>query len=156
MRVFGQESKTDVYQTFTPYSVFQLGVDYLDRFYLEPGYDLYLVTPNDNVLDLGISGNLSYAKGEFYFFPEASVGFLFSRKEWAIDPYSKTFRSAFYSVRTYVSPYHVTPEIGITLLDLIELNVGYGFEFRKYKNTDLQGFKAGLSLRIPFLLFWHD
>lgn len=144
------------YQDFTTYYLFNLGYTYQDASYFEGGLDAYFVRPNNHVVDLGIAVNLGAPSGKFTTIPEAHLGYLFNLKNSVIDPYSSQINSAFWLVRTSVSPWHVTPEAGITILDLLEFTAGYGFEFRENKKTNLAGLKLGLNIKIPFLLFWHD
>lgn len=144
------------YQDFTAYYLFNVGYTYQNLNYLEAGLNAYLVRPNNDAIDLGATVNLGYSDGQFIAIPEAQVGYLLSAKETAFDPYSSNFNSAFWVVRGSVSPWHVTPEVGITLLYLIDITAGYGFEFREHPQVDLDGFKIGVSIRLPFLLFWHE
>lgn len=150
---FAQEVE---YQDFTAYYLFNIGYTYQNIHYFEGGANAYLVQPNNNIIDLGATANLGYSDDKFVVIPEAQAGYLFNLKNSAIDPYSNNFNSAFWVVRTSVSPWHITPEVGITVVSLLDLTAGYGFEFNDHKHVDLEGFKIGLSVRLPFLLFWHD
>ncbi|MXV37607.1 hypothetical protein GO491_02775 [Flavobacteriaceae bacterium Ap0902] len=141
---------------FTAYYLFNVGYTYHNINYLEGGLNTYLVQRNNNILDLGATVNLAYTDDHLVAIPEAQVGYLFNKENTVIDPYSRNFKSAFWVARTSISPWHITPEVGITVISLIDITAGYGFEFREHDYVDLDGFKAGVSLRLPFLLFWHD
>lgn len=144
------------FQDFTAYYLFNIGYTYQNNSYFEVGSNVYLVRPNNDIVDLGATLNFGASNGNFLVIPEAQIGYLWNLKNSAIDPYSSNFNSAFWMVRTSVSPWHITPEVGITVLSLIDFSVGYGFEFSEHKNVDLEGLKLGLSIRLPFLLFWNE
>lgn len=144
------------FQDFTAYYLFNVGYTYQNLNFVEAGLNTYLVQPNNNIIDLGATVNLGASDGNLIAIPEAQIGYIWNIKNSIIDPYSSNFNAAFWVVRTSVSPWHVTPEIGISLVDLIDLSVGYGFEFNQHKHVDLDGLKLGVSFRLPFLLFWHE
>lgn len=144
------------YQPFTAYSLFNLGYTFQGTHFFEPGYNLYLVRPNNNILDLGASLNIGYRANRMLWIPEVSAGYLFNFNNTVVDPYSANFTSAFWVMRASISPYHVTPEAGITVLSLLDITAGYGFEFRDHPVVNFNGLKLGISLRLPFLLFWND
>lgn len=144
------------FQDYTAYYLFNAGYTYQQINYFEGGLNAYLVQPNNNVIDLGATVNLGYSDNQLITIPEAQIGYLFNAKNSSIDPYSSNFNAAFWVIRTSVSPWHVTPEVGISIVDLIDITAGYGFEFRNHDKVDLDGFKAGISFRLPFLLFWND
>lgn len=137
---------------FTTYYLLNLGYTYQGINYFEGGGNIYFVQPNNNIIDIGATVNLSYIKDKVIPIPEIQMGYLFNSKGSMIDPYSKEINSAFWAVRTSISPWHITPEIGITILSLIDITTGYGFSFREHKNVMLDGFKIGVSMRFPFLL----
>lgn len=153
--LFTQAQESE-YQDFTAYYLFNVGYTYQNINYFEGGLNAYLVQPNDNIIDLGATANLGYSDKNFIAIPEAQIGYLWNIKRSAIDPYSTNFNSAFWTVRGSVSPWHITPEVGITVVSLIDITAGYGFQFREHPNVDLEGLKIGVSLRLPFLLFWHE
>lgn len=144
------------YQEFTAYYLFNLGYAYQDASYFKAGIDTYLVRPNNHIVDLGFAANLGAPNSKWTVIPEAHLGYLFNLKNSVVDPYSSQINSAFWLIRTSASPWHITPEAGITILDLLEFTAGYGFEFRKHENAHLGGMKMGINIKLPFLLFWHD
>ncbi|MGI9526174.1 MAG: hypothetical protein ACR2MS_03575 [Weeksellaceae bacterium] len=143
-------------QDFTTYYLFNVGYTYQNINYFEGGLNAYMVRPNNDIVDIGVTANVGYSDNELIVIPEAQLGYHFGRKESLPDFYSPEFNAGFWVIRTSVSPWHITPEVGVSLVDLIDITVGYGFEFREHDKVDLEGIKAGLSVRIPFLLIWHD
>lgn len=141
-------------QKTTPYFVFNAGYEYWNGNYGRLGSDLYLVQENDNIITVNANVNLGYMRDEFRAIPEVGIGYLFNVKENKGDPYSSNIRSAFYSARLDVSPWTISPKVGVTVLSLLEFNVGYAFEFREYKDfKDLNGIRTGLTLHLPSQLF---
>lgn len=144
------------YQSFTPYFLFNAGYTYQNINYLNAGADLYLVMPNNNILDLGISADMGLPKDKFTAIPKAQLGYLFNIKNSKIDPYSSNFNAPFWLVRVNATPWSVQPEAGITVLSLFELTAGYSFEFKENTNVNMEGLKIGVNLKLPILLFWHE
>lgn len=149
---FGQTE----FQDLTTYYLLNVGYTYQGANYFTGGGEVYLVTPNNNIWDLGAAVDLGAPKGKFTAIPKAHAGFLFNKKGSSIDPYSANFNSAFWLIRANVSPWHVEPEVGISVLSLLELTAGYGFEFKEHDYANLKGVKIGVNLKLPLLLFWHD
>ena len=138
----------------TPYFVLNAGYEYWNDSYARLGSDLYLVQANDNIFTLNANVNLGYMRDSFRAIPEIGVGYLFNFQNNTGDPYSSYISSAFYSARVDVSPWTVTPKLGIAVLSLIEVNAGYSFEFREHKDfKDMSGFRAGLTFHIPTQVF---
>ncbi|ADX67430.1 hypothetical protein [Weeksella virosa] len=138
----------------TPYFLLQTGYTNWNGNYGKLGADLYLVQPNDNIIDLGLAGNLGYMQNNFILIPEASIGYLFNFYQKAADPYSKSFRSSFYTARINVSPWSISPELGFTVLSVFEFNAGYAIEFREYKDfKSLEGLRFGCTFHLPTQLF---
>lgn len=151
---FAQKSN---YQEITPYYLLNLGYSYQNLHYAELGMNVYLVKPGNNIIDIGATVNLDFHE-KFVAIPEVQIGYLWNFKESMADPYSKNIKSSFYVSRISVSPWHITPEAGITILSLIDITAGYGFKFRQNKDVNLKGLKLGVSLRVPFqaLTFRND
>ena len=144
------------YQKFTPYFLFNVGYNYQNINYLNTGVDLYILTPSNNIIDLGASADMGLPNDAFTAIPKAHIGYLFNVKNSIADPYSSNFSSAFWVVRTNVTPWSIQPEAGITFLSLFEITAGYGFEFRENPKVNMEGLKIGVNLKLPFLLFWHE
>ena len=141
-------------QDLTDYLTINLGYEYWNGNYGKVGTDLYLVQPNNNILAFSANANLGYMKDKFRVIPEIGAGYMFNFENKPGDPYSSNFSSAFYVIRTEVSPWTITPKVGIAVLSLLELNAGYSFEFRENKDfKDMNGFRAGLTIHLPTQLF---
>ncbi|QAR31321.1 hypothetical protein EQP59_08210 [Ornithobacterium rhinotracheale] len=144
------------YQAITPYTVLNIGYTYQNASFLSTGVDEYLVMPNNHIIDLGASVDMGILSKKITAIPKVSVGYLFNAKNSVVDPYSSNFNSAFYVLRANVTPWSIEPEAGITILSLLELTAGYGFEFREHKEASLNGLKIGVNVKLPLLLFCHD
>ena len=138
----------------TPYFVFNVGYDYWNGNYGKLGSDLYLVQENDHIITISGNVNLGYMRDKFRAIPEVGVGYLFNFRNNQGDPYSSNVSAPFYSARVDLSPWTITPKLGITVLSIIELNAGYSFEFRENKNFKaMDGVRAGLVFHLPSQLF---
>ncbi|MRJ08170.1 hypothetical protein EDL99_04625 [Ornithobacterium rhinotracheale] len=144
------------YQSITPYTIFNIGYTYQNASFLNAGVDEYLVMRNNHIIDLGASVDMGILSRKFTAIPKIGVGYLFNAKNSVVDPYSSNFNSAFYVLRANVTPWSIEPEAGITILSLLELTAGYGFEFREHKEASLNGLKIGVNVKLPLLLFCHD
>ncbi|MDH0673294.1 hypothetical protein N5D03_01910 [Empedobacter sp. GD03861] len=141
-------------QNLTDYFTINLGYEYWNGNYGKVGTDLFLVQDNNNILTFSANANLGYMKDKFRVIPEVGAGYMFNFHNNTGDPYSSNFNSAFYVIRTEVSPWTITPKAGIAVLSIVELNAGYSFEFRENKNfKDMSGFRAGLTIHLPTQLF---
>lgn len=143
---FGQENKGA-----TSHYLIHAGYANLNGNYFKIGPEIYLVQENFNIVDLSATANLAYFKDHFVVVPEVGIGYKFSAGK--LDPYKEYINASFYTLRVSASPWHVTPEIGFTLLGLLEANVGYGFEFREHDYTTFDGLKLGITFHIPTQLF---
>jgi len=119
--------------------------------YFKLGPEVYLVQPNDNLIDLSLTANMAYFKDKFVVVPELGVGYQFNAQSLKsrIDPYRAYMHGTFYSVRINASPWNITPEAGIALIGILEANVGYSFQFREHDFTSFDGIKFGLTIHIP-------
>ncbi|MET3730911.1 hypothetical protein [Moheibacter stercoris] len=128
-----------------------VGYSNLNGNYFKLGPEVYLVQPNDNLIDLSATANMAYFKDKFVVVPELGIGYQFNAQKVKnrIDPYREYMNGTFYSARVNVSPWNVTPEIGIALIGIVEANVGYSFQFRDHKYTSFEGIKFGLTIHIP-------
>lgn len=148
---FSQSKGSDL----TSHLLLNLGYQNLNGNYFKIGPEVYLVQPNDNLIDLSLTANMAYFKKNFVIVPELGIGYQFNAQkvENRIDPYREYIQGTFYSARVNVSPWNVTPELGISILGLLEANVGYSFEFNKHKYANFDGIKFGLTFHIPTIVF---
>lgn len=142
-------------QSLTPYFILSPGYLNLNGNWFKVGGDLYLVTRNDQILDISASANMAYFKKKFVVVPELSLGWLFNfqKSENRLDPYSPYIKSPFYVLRVNATPWSIAPETGISVLGLLEATFGYSWEFSTYKHSSLKGFRYGLTLHLPLELF---
>lgn len=118
------------------------------------GTDLYLVSSNHSILAFSANANMGYMRDKFRVIPEVGVGYLFNFSVNKMDPYSSQINSAFYTLRTDVSPWTISPKVGIAILGLVEFTAGYSFEFREFdKFKSMDGIRFGLKLHLPTQLF---
>lgn len=119
--------------------------------YFKIGPEVYLVQPNENLIDLSLTANMAYFEKHFIVVPELGIGYQFNAKKVKnrTDPYKEYVNSPFYSVRANISPWNFTPEIGIALAGIIEGNIGYSFEFNEHKYAGFKGIKFGITIHIP-------
>lgn len=134
----------------TPYSVFSIGYEYVNRSYGSLGYSLYLVSQNDNVLSLSANVYMGSAQKKFLAIPEGEIGYTFSGKDHS--PY-KDVNASFYQLALGVTPYAIRPKIGISVVNLFNFYAGYSFEFNKNKYANMQGFIFGVKFHTPFQIF---
>jgi len=132
-----------------------VGYANLNGNYFKLGPEVYLTQTNGNLIDLSATANMAYFKDKFVVVPELGIGYQFNAKKLKnrSDPYREYVNSTFYSARINVSPWNVTPEIGIALAGIVEANVGYSFQFADHKYTSFDGIKFGLTIHIPTIYF---
>lgn len=151
MGLSNAQVKTDL----TSYFLANIGYSNLNGNYFKLGPEVYFVQPSGNIIDLSATANMAYFKDKFVVIPEVGLGYLFNSQNpySKANPYSEYLNATFYSVRVNASPWNITPEIGITLIGLLEFNVGYSFEYREHETTSFDGIKMGLTLHIPTQIF---
>lgn len=137
------------------YFLIHTGYSNLNGNYFKLGPEMYFVQESGNIIDLNATANMAYFKDKFLLVPELGVGYLFNTKNpWSkANPYKEYINASFYTVRVNVSPWNITPEIGLTLVGILEFNAGYSFEYREHGYTHFDGIKFGLTLHIPTQIF---
>lgn len=149
--IFFSFSKAQEKSNTTSYFLINIGYSNLNGNYLNLGPEFYLVQDSGNIIDLRATANMAYFKDQFVVVPEVGIGYQFNsnNKYSKANPYREYINASFYTARVNVSPWNVTPEIGVTLIGLLEANVGYSFEYREHKHTSFDGIKFGLTLHLP-------
>jgi len=132
-----------------------VGYANLNGNYFKLGPEVYLTQPNGNLIDLSLTANMAYFSDKFVVVPELGIGYQFNSHTLKnrIDPYREYINSTFYSARVNVSPWNVTPELGISLIGIVEANVGYSFEINEHDFKSFEGIKFGLTIHIPTIYF---
>lgn len=148
-------SQAQVKTDLTSYFLANVGYSNLNGNYFKVGPEVYFVQPSGNIIDLSATANMAYFKNKFVVIPEVGLGYLFNSKDpySKANPYSEYLNATFYSARVNASPWNITPEIGITIIGLLEFNVGYSFEYREHEFTSFDGLKLGLTFHIPTQIF---
>lgn len=86
---------------------------------------------------------------------DAGANFTWMRSQTTVIPelgltYYLSDRLVFPFLKAEVTPYTVTPKIGIGLLSIIDLGVGYGFDMQtKDGFKPIRGLAGSVSLNIP-------
>ncbi|GHE29950.1 hypothetical protein [Sphingobacterium griseoflavum] len=109
------------------------------------------------------SGNFLKASGWGLFAPndrqyvkiDAGANFTWMRQQTTVIPelgltYYLSNRLVFPFLKAEVTPYTVTPKLGIGLLSIIDLGIGYGFAMQTKDNfKPIKGINGSVSLNIP-------
>lgn len=148
-------SQAQVKTDLTSYFLANVGYSNLNGNYFKLGPEVYFVQPSGNIIDLSATANMAYFKDRFVVIPEVGLGYLFNSKDLysKASPYREYLNATFYTARVNASPWNITPEIGVTMIGLLEFNVGYSFEYRKHEFTSFDGLKIGLTFHIPTQIF---
>lgn len=82
--------------------------------------------------------NFSWMQDKTTVIPELGLSYYFA-EQW---------RWAF--LKAEVTPYTVTPKLGLSIVSLVDLGLGYGFEFNKKKDfVPIKGFTLSVGINIP-------
>lgn len=140
------------------YFLVNVGYANLNGNYFKAGPEVYLVQSNGNLIGINASANMAYFKDKFVVVPEIGVAYQFNARKLKnrTDPYREYIHANFYSIRLNASPWNITPEIGISLISILEANVGYSFEIQKHDYTHFEGFKFGITLHIPTIALFGE
>lgn len=149
-------SKAQEKSNSTSYLLINTGYSNLNGNYFVLGPEFYFIQNNRNTINLSLTANMAYFKNHFVVVPEVGIGYLFNTKNpySKANPYREYINASFYSVRINASPWNFTPEVGLTLLGILEANVGYSFEYKSHDYTNFDGIKFGLTLHIPSQLLF--
>lgn len=150
--VFGLSQAQE--KSSTTYFLANVGYANLNGNYFKLGPELYFVQENGNIIDLSATANLAYFKDKFIVVPEIGIAYQFNTGQYSkSNPYREYINASFYTARVKASPWNIHPEIGITLLGILEFNAGYSFEIQKHDFTSFDGISFGLNLHLPSQLF---
>ncbi|MDM1380511.1 hypothetical protein [Myroides marinus] len=70
-------------------------------------------------------------------------------KEWHLLPYvdvTKGNALRFYGLK--ITTKHIQPQVGVSLLNFMDIGIGYAFPFNEDKVPVIKGFNVGLKVRI--------
>ncbi|WP_437919493.1 hypothetical protein [Sphingobacterium sp. LRF_L2] len=98
-----------------------------------------LFAPNDKqYMKIDAGANLSWMREQTTVIPE--LGFTYYLSDRLLFPFLKA----------EITPYTVTPKIGIGVFSIIDFGLGYGFAMQTKSNfKPLEGFTASINLNIP-------
>jgi hypothetical protein len=92
-----------------------------------------------NYLRFDAGANLTFADKKSYIIPELGVTYYLGAK--GVWPFLKA----------EVTPYTLTPKIGLGIFNILEFGAGYGFELKQKNNLPpIKGFNFSLGINIPF------
>jgi hypothetical protein len=92
----------------------------------------------ENILKTDITANFTWTQKKFAIIPE--LAFSFYPQSWVVAPF----------VRAELTPYTLTPKVGVTLATLLDLDFGYGLSITdKQDYLPLKGFAVSLRFNIP-------
>jgi len=98
-----------------------------------------LFAPNESqYMKVDAGANFARMQGQTIFIPE--LGFTYYLSTSLLFPF----------VKAEITPYTITPKVGISILSLIDIGLGYGMDIRTKSNfKKLNGFTGSLSVNIP-------
>lgn len=99
-----------------------------------------LFAPADNqYMKVNAGANFTWMKGKTTVIPEIGVTYYMSN------------RLFFPFVQAEVTPYTLTPKVGMSLLSVLDVGLGYGFDIKTKENfKSLKGITGSVTLNIPF------
>lgn len=96
----------------------------------------------NSILRADVTGNLTWTQHKFAIIPELAVSYYPGN--------TSTLNLVPLFVRGEFTPYTVVPKIGISILTLIEIDLGYGISINdKSDYKPLKGFTGSLRFSIP-------
>lgn len=91
-----------------------------------------------NILKVDATANFTWIQNEYLVIPELAVTY-----------YSDMHYIGIFG-RTELTPYTVSPKVGLSLFTLIEIDFGYGIStFEKTNYRPIQGFSTSIRFNIP-------
>ena len=92
----------------------------------------------DHILRADATANFTWTQKKFSVIPEAAITYY--PQTYVLTPF----------LRTEVTPYTITPKLGISLATLLDLDFGYGFSINDKKDyRPMKGFAVSLRFSIP-------
>lgn len=134
---YGQQKKKSSGWILGP----SIGYQYQEKNFVKAS--LWATKDLDYAKYLRFDGGVNYTSemGKAHFIPELGVSYYLSAR--VIWPYLKA----------ELTPYTLSPKVGIDIMSLLNLGVGYGFELQQKKNLPaIKGFNVSATLSLPFTL----
>ncbi len=120
--------------------------------YLKVGGGMLIEQNNRNAFQVMGNAHLGYMRDKWIVIPELGISYLFNFKSMNNQGFMGSNHPFFqYVIRTNVSPWTITPEIGFQLFRYLEYTMGYAAEFDEPNEfKSLQGFRVNFGILIPF------
>lgn len=97
------------------------------------------IASNSFGIKVDATANLAHMRNNFVAIPEAGIS-IFPNADLLASPYFEG----------EITPYTVTPKLGLSLAHVLDLNIGYGFEMDiKNDFKPVKGFTFSLGISIP-------
>ncbi|WCM42579.1 hypothetical protein MG290_02585 [Flavobacterium sp. CBA20B-1] len=107
------------------------------------GYYMQPLAQNEVGIKLEANANMAYFRERFVVIPEGSFTF-YPTLNRLIVPFAEG----------EISPYTVTPKVGLSIATMLELGVGYGFDMQTKQDVKpIKGFTFSLGFYIPLNAF---
>ncbi|WP_294348008.1 hypothetical protein [Sphingobacterium sp.] len=92
----------------------------------------------DHILRADATANFTWTQKKFAVIPEAAITYY--PQTYVLTPF----------LRTELSPYTITPKVGLSLATLLDIDLGYGFSINDKKDYNpIKGFAVSLRFSIP-------
>lgn len=107
--------------------------------FLKLGGYFMRVAPNSFGIKVDATANMAYMRDQFIVIPEAGVS-IFPNADYLVAPY----------IESEITPFTITPKVGLSIVHMIDFNLGYGFDIDTKKNMKpIKGFTFSLGFSIP-------
>ena len=129
-----------------------VGYEYQTLNFGEIGGKLLFVSQDDFLVRAGASALLGSSKGEFVALPKVQVDFLLNSQKQRDIMHGYYFMGG-----VEATTKHLAPKVGIAILGIVDLTVGYGFSIDKkgINGKELKGFNMNFTINIPLVAI-HD
>lgn len=96
----------------------------------------------NGIIRADVTGNMTWTQSKFAVIPEVALAYYFgSTPKFNLFPLL---------VRAEVTPYTVVPKLGVSLLTVVELDLGYGISIQDKKDyLPIKGFTGSLRFSLP-------
>lgn len=115
-----------------------LAYQYQERSFLKASFWGLTDLGYANYLRLDAGANLTFVHKKIHVIPELGITYYLSAK------------GAWPFLKTEITPYTITPKIGVGIFNIVELGAGYGFEIKQKADlTAIKGFNFSIGLSLP-------
>lgn len=98
-----------------------------------------LFSPNETqFMKIDAGANFAWMQGKTVVVPE--VGFTYYLNDFIVLPF----------VKAELTPYTLTPKVGVSILSILDIGLGYGFDYQTKNNfKPIDGIAVSVGLNIP-------